>query len=236
MNFKLFSLYPEMFPGSLGFSIAKKALEKKLWSYEVVNIRDYADNKHNNVDDEPFGGGTGMVLRPDVLGSAIEDNFKDKSKIIYMSPRGSLLDQNKVHELTQISNISIICGRYEGVDERVLEEYNIEEISVGDYILSGGEPAAIVLMDCCIRTLPGVISKKEALIEESFGRNEDYTGLLEYPLYTRPSKWKNRLVPEVLISGNHAKIKNWRKEQAIEITKSRRMDLYNKFLEDNTHN
>lgn len=230
MKFNIFTIFPEMFPGPLGHSLAGKALEAGLWSYETINIRDYAEDKHKTVDDTPFGGGAGMVMRPDVLGKAIEANTTVASKIIYMSPRGKMLNQQKSYELLKNKEISIICGRFEGIDERVIEEYNIEEISIGDYILSGGEIAAITLMDSCIRLIDGVIGNNLTLNEESFGQNADYAGLLEYPLYTRPSKWKNRHVPEVLLSGNHAKINQWRLLQSQEITKERRNDLWETYI------
>jgi tRNA (guanine37-N1)-methyltransferase len=225
---KILTLFPEMFPGSLGHSLAGKALENGIWSLEAVNIRSFAKDKHKTVDDTPSGGGAGMVMRPDVLGEAIEATVPAGAKLIYMSPRGKILDQEKAYELANTKELAIICGRFEGVDERVLEEYSVEEISVGDYILSGGEVAAFVLMDACIRLLDGVIGNKNTLNEESFGENADYAGLLEYPLYTRPLEWKGRKIPEVLYSGNHAQINKWRLEQAENITKKRRADLWEK--------
>lgn len=215
-----------MFPGPLAHSLAGKALEKKIWNYNIINIRDYATDKYGTVDDSPFGGGTGMVMRPDIVGNAIDKNIKKASKIIYPSPRGKVFTQKKALELVKQKNIAILCGRFEGIDERIIEEYNIEEISVGDYVLSGGEIAALTIMDSCIRLLPGVIQNDDAVKQESFGLNEDYTGLLEYPLYTRPDNWKGRKVPEVLLSGHHAKIAEWRLEKAKEITKQRRSDLW----------
>ena len=228
-NVQLLTLFPEMFPGFLGHSLAGKALEKNVWSFEAINIRNYAKDKHKSVDDTPFGGGAGMVIRADILGDAIEKNITKDTKIIYMSPRGMPLTQSKLYELSKCKNLAIICGRFEGVDERVLNEYNVEEISIGDYILSGGEVAALTLMDGCIRLLPGVIGNKNTLNEESFGENEEYAGLLEYPLYTRPVEWKKRNVPDILLSGHHAKISQWRLEKAKEITKARRKDLWNKY-------
>lgn len=226
---KLLTIFPEMFPGSLGCSLAGRAMEKGIWGYEAVNIRSFAKDKHATVDDTPAGGGAGMVMRADVLGAAIEAVKKTSSKVIYMSPRGKQLTQSKVYELTGFEELVIICGRFEGVDERILEEYNVEEISIGDYILSGGEVAALVLMDACIRTLPGVIGNEMTLNEESFGKNADYAGLLEYPLYTRPVEWKGRKIPDVLFSGHHAKINQWRLERSQEITKERRPDLWEKY-------
>jgi tRNA (guanine37-N1)-methyltransferase len=225
----LLTLFPEMFPGSLGHSLAGKARENGIWDFEAIDIRGFAKDKHRTVDDTPAGGGAGMVMRPDVLGAAIEASISPKTKLIYMSPRGVPLTQGKAAELSKTPEIVIICGRFEGVDERVLEEYNAEEISVGDYILSGGEVAALVLMDACIRLLPGVIGNEATLNEESFGENADYAGLLEYPLYTRPSEWKGRKIPEILFSGHHAKINEWRLEKAKEITKERRTDLWHKY-------
>jgi tRNA (guanine37-N1)-methyltransferase len=225
----ILTLFPEMFPAMLGHSLAGKAREAGIWDYKAVNIRDFAIDKHKMVDDTPSGGGAGMVMRADVLGAAIDGAVSPKTKLIYMSPRGALLTQAKVQELAQMPEIAIICGRFEGVDERVLEEYDIEEISIGDYILSGGEPAAIVLMDACIRLLEGVIGNEATLNEESFGENADYAGLLEYPLYTRPVDWRGRKIPEVLSSGHHAKIKDWRLGLAKAITKVRRPDLWNKY-------
>ena len=222
MNFTLITLFPEMFPGSLGFSLAGDALKKGIWGYNTVNIRDYGLTRHKTVDDTPYGGGAGMVLRADVLGEAIEANQPktQNHKLVYMSPRGKALNQKKVKELSALEQITIICGRFEGIDERVLTHYNIEEISIGDYVLSGGEPAALVLMDSIIRTIPEVMGNPETLSEESFSG-----GLLEYPHYTRPKEWKGMEVPEVLQSGNHAKIAEWRKEKSLEITKRVRPDL-----------
>ncbi len=225
MHFTLLTLFEQMFPGPLEYSIAGKALQNKIWGFNTVDVRQYALDKHQTVDDTPYGGGTGMVMRPDVLGRAIEANISPDNKLIYMSPRGKLFNQEKAWDLTQFSNVTILCGRYEGVDERILQEYEIEEISIGDYILSGGEMAALTVMDACIRLLPGVISKQTALTEESFGENTEYAGLLEYPLYTRPLEWKSRFVPEVLLSGNHQRIAQWRLNQAKSLTKERRPDL-----------
>lgn len=226
------TLFPEMFPGCLGASLAGKALEEGIWQLDTVNIREYAYNKHGNVDDKSFGGGTGMVIRPDVLGSVL-DNLLDKhpgTKLVYPSPRGQVFSQDKAHDLIKTPHITFLCGRFEGIDERIITHYNIEEISIGDYILSGGEPAALVMMDACVRLLPGVISKEEALEEESFRSNNDFSGLLEYPHYTRPSVWREMEVPEVLLSGNHAEIKKWRLQQSQAITKIRRKDLWEKYL------
>ncbi len=230
MHFTLLTLFPEMFPGMLGHSLAGRALENGLWSYNAVNIRDYAIDKHNTVDSSPYGGGAGMVMRADALGAAIENNVKTGEKLIYMSPRGKVLTQKYVSELANTKKVNILCGRFEGVDERILLEYGVEEVSIGDYILSGGEVAAQVLMDSCIRLLPGVVGNFETHAQESFSINTDYAGLLEYPLYTRPEIWNGREVPKILLSGHHGNIEKWRLEQAIEITKEKRPDLFEKYL------
>lgn len=221
MRFTLFTLFPEMFPGSLGLSLAGEALKQEKWGYGTVNIRDYGLTKHKNVDDSPFGGGAGMVLRPDVMGAAIES--APKMKLIYFSPRGAQLTQQKVEELSKFPELGLICGRFEGIDERVLEHYGIEEISIGDFILSGGEPAALVLMDAIIRILPEVVGNDATHAEESFSKHTG--GLLEYPHYTRPAEWNGKKVPDVLTSGNHAEIAKWRKAESEKITKERRPDL-----------
>lgn len=226
---KILTLFPEMFPASLGCSLAGKARQNAIWDYEAIDIRDYAKDLHKSVDDTPAGGGAGMVMRADVLGDAIDANTDESSKIIYMSPRGNLLTQKKLYQLANCSNLVIICGRFEGIDERIIEEYGVEEISLGDYILSGGELAAQVLLDGCIRLLDGVIGNKNTLIEESFGENADYSGLLEYPLYTRPLDWKGKKIPEILLSGHHKNINRWRLQKAEEITEKRRQDLWNKY-------
>lgn len=221
MKFKLITIFPEMFPGMLGYSLAGKALEKGLWGIETVDLKQFGRGNYNHVDDTPYGGGAGMVIRPDVLGDAIESATANrKTKIIYMSPRGLPLTQKKAKELTKEQEIIIICGRYEGIDERVIEHYEIEEISIGDYILSGGEPAAMILMDSIIRLLPEVIGNEGTHFEESFSE-----GLLEYPHYTRPAEWNGKKVPEILASGDHKKVAEWRKERALENTKLRRPDL-----------
>lgn len=213
MQFTIFTLFPEMFPSMLGFSLAGTALEKGLWQLETVDIKQFGLGKHRQVDDTPYGGGAGMLLKADVIGAAI-DSAKPK-KLIYMSARGKPLAQARAQELAQESHVGILCGRFEGVDQRVIEHYNIEEICIGDYVLSGGEPAALVLMDAVVRLLPEVMGNPETLSEESFARD----GLLEYPQFTRPAEWQGRKVPNVLMGGNHAEIAKWRHEQAIEVTK-----------------
>ena len=225
LKVKVLTIFPELFPGFLGYSLTGKALEEKKWQLEAVNIRDYAFDKHKSVDDTPCGGGAGMIMRPDVLGRAIEANHT-KGKIIYMSPKGTPFTQKKAHELSKESELTIICGRFEGIDERVIEAYNIEEISIGDYILTGGEQAAAVMLDAIIRLLPNVLGNEESLTDESF---ENY--LLEYPQYTRPIEWKGREVPEILLSGHHQKIEEWRKDKAVATTKAKRPDLMKKYLD-----
>jgi tRNA (guanine37-N1)-methyltransferase len=227
LNFNILTLFPEMFPGSLGQSLAGKALERGDWSYNAVNIRDYASGVHKSVDDTPYGGGAGMVMRPDIIESALLSVPKPGRKV-YLSPRGKQLKQPLVQEFSQESDITLLCGRYEGVDQRVLDAYDFEEISIGDYVLSGGEPAALILMDACIRLLDGVMGNTETVREESF--SEGAGGLLEYPHYTRPAEWTTHQghaleVPEVLRSGDHKKIAEWRSDQSKRLTTQRRPDL-----------
>ena len=231
MHFKIITLFSQLFPGALSASITGAALEKKLWSFEAINIRNYAKDKHQTVDDAPYGGGAGMLLKADILGDAIDAN--NCKKIIYLSPRGKVFNQKKAQELALEKEITILCGRYEGVDSRVLDEYEIEEISIGDYVLSGGEIAAQVLIDAVLRNIDGVLGADESLNEESFGakNNDEYQNLLEYPHYTRPALWKGRGIPEILTSGHHKNIEKWRKEEAIKVTQKNRPDLYKKFIE-----
>tara|TARA_B100000959_G_scaffold279096_1_gene338646 strand:- start:1226 stop:1915 length:690 start_codon:yes stop_codon:yes gene_type:complete len=221
---RVFTLYPELFPGPLGIGLYKKALEKKLWSLEVVNIRDYSSDKHKTVDDTPFGGGSGMLMRADVIANSLDKNISDKAEpIIYLSPKGKKFDQVCAKKILN-KNINIICGHFEGVDERLLETRNIEEISVGDYVLSGGEIGALVIIDSIVRLIPGVLGNSNSLKDETFERN-----LLEYPQYTKPQKWEKKDVPEVLLTGDHAKIKDWRLDQSEDITRRRRPDLWSKY-------
>ena len=225
LNVKVYTIFPEIFPGFLGYSLTGKALENGKWSLETVNIRDYAFDKHGSVDDTPCGGGAGMVMRPDVLGNALQHNYKS-GRLISMSPRGKPLTQQMAHELAEEKNLSIICSRFEGIDERVLEAYSVEEISIGDYILTGGEQAAQIMLDAIIRLLPGVLGNEESTADESFENI-----LLEHPQYTRPVEWEGRTVPDILLSGHHQNIARWRHEQALEITKQRRPDLLQKYLD-----
>lgn len=225
LKVKVLTIFPEMFPGFLGYSLTGRALEEQKWQLETVNIRDYAVDKHKSVDDTPCGGGAGMIMRPDVLGRAIEDNHTS-GKIIYMSPKGKPLSQSKARELSKLDELTIICGRFEGIDERVIDAYNVEEISIGDYILTGGEQAAQIMLDAIVRLLPGVLGNEASIEDESFENC-----LLEYPQYTRPIEWNGREVPDILLSGHHKKIDEWRKEQAIIATKAKRPDLFKKYLD-----
>lgn len=225
LNVTVLTVFPELFPGFLGYSLTGKALEEQKWQLQAVNIRDYAFDRHKSVDDTPCGGGAGMIMRPDVLARAIEANHT-RGRIIYMSPKGRPLTQKLVHELSREEELTIVCGRFEGIDERVIEAYNVEEISIGDYILTGGEQAAQIMLDAVVRLLPGVLGNEASLEDESF---ENF--LLEYPQYTRPTEWEGRSVPEVLLSGHHRKIADWRREQAEIATKAKRPDLFKKYLD-----
>jgi len=218
------TLFPEMFPGPLAYSLAGRALEARVWMLETVDIRGFARDKHGSVDDSPFGGGPGMVMRPDVLAAAIDAASGKDGRLIYLSPRGRILDQALARELAAEPVVGLICGRFEGVDERVLEARGIEDVSLGDFVLSGGEIAAMALIDTVVRLLPGVIGDPAGLTDESFE-----AGLLEYPQYTRPQVWEDRAVPKVLLSGHHAEIEAWRRSQAESVTKARRPDLWTRF-------
>ena len=219
------TIYPDMFPGPLAASLSGQALDKNIWSLAAINLRDFATDKHRSVDDTPAGGGPGMVMRADVVAAAI-DHAKSKNPdtpLIYFSPRGTPLTQDRVRQLSEGPGAVLLCGRFEGVDERVLEAREIEEISIGDYVLSGGEIAAMILIDAVIRLLPGVVGDDHSLAEESFVH-----GLLEYPHFTRPRDWEGLAIPDVLLSGNHGRIAQWRREQAERLTKLRRPDLWAK--------
>ena len=218
------TIFPEMLPGPLAYSLAGKALEAGIWQLETVDIRDFARDKHRSVDDAPFGGGPGMVLRPDVLDAAIA-GAGGVGPLILLSPRGRPLGQERVRALAAMPGVRLICGRFEGVDERVLEARSVEEVSLGDFVLSGGEPAAIALIDACVRLLPGVVGCAETLAEESFAE-----GLLEYPHYTRPQLWQGRAVPDVLVSGDHQRVRAWRQTEAERLTRERRPDLWRRYV------
>lgn len=222
MHFNILTIFPEMFPGTLSGGVVGRALERGIWSYDAINIRDFAINNYGSVDDEQFGGGAGMVMRPDALGAAI-DSVKTRGRVIYFSPRGPTLNQKMVRQFAtnRDATYTLLCGRYEGIDQRIIDEYDIMELSIGDYILSGGEIAAQVFIDSCVRVMDNVLhGGSESTANESFE-----IGGLEWPLYTRPSVWRGRNVPEVLLSGHHGNIERWRKQQSDEITKKRRPDL-----------
>ena len=227
LSVKIFSLYPDMFPGPLDVGLYKRARKKKIWSLDVINIRDYAKDKHRTVDDTPFGGGNGMLMRADIVAEALDKNIKKNknSKTIYLSPKGKRFDQNLAKKFSKLKNLNIVCGHFEGIDQRVLETRNIEEISIGDFILSGGETASFVFLDAILRLLPGVLGNKLSIQEESFENN-----LLEYPQYTKPQKWEKKSPPAVLLSGDHAKIKDWRLSQSEAITRRLRPDLWQKYI------
>lgn len=220
------TLFPEAFPGPLGISLAGKGLEKDIWRLEAVDIRDFASGRHRSVDDTPMGGGAGMVMRPDVVDRALAATVDRPGPLVYLSPRGRVLTAQTARELAAGPGLRLLCGRYEGVDQRVLDKHGVAELSIGDYVLSGGELAALVVLDAVVRLLPGVMGNAESPEEESFER-----GLLEYPQYTRPAVWEGREVPEVLLSGHHAAIREWRRAQAEEMTRRQRPDLWDRYRE-----
>ena len=224
---QVFTLYPEVFPGPLSKGLYGKALSNKLWDLSVINIRDAATDKHKTVDDTPYGGGTGMLLKADVLANSLDQKVKKGERVFYLSPKGKKFDQKLAQDLSKEKSISLICGHFEGVDERVLATRNIEEISIGDYVLSGGETAALVVLDSILRLLPGVLGNDRSSLDETFEN-----GLLEYPQYTKPQIWEEKSVPEVLLSGDHNKIKDWRLSQSAAITRDRRPDLWQKYKKD----
>tara|TARA_Y100000813_G_scaffold196175_1_gene179233 strand:- start:552 stop:1238 length:687 start_codon:yes stop_codon:yes gene_type:complete len=221
---RIFTLYPEYFPGYLNKGLFGKAMNEKIWNLETVNIRDYSFDKHKTVDDTPYGGGNGMLIKADVLAKSLDNNIKEKEKIIYLSPKGKLFDYKYAKELSNEKTINFICGHFEGIDERIIQSRNIEEVSIGDFILSGGESATFVVLDAILRFLPGVLGNEYSAEEESFEN-----GLLEYPQYTKPQIWEDKSVPDVLLSGDHAKIKDWRLSQSEAITRDRRPDLWQKY-------
>ena len=218
---KILTLFPEMFPGLLSYSLAGKALEKNIWKMDIINIRDYATDNYKRVDDVPYGGGPGMIMRPDILAKAYDANqpMKNWSKIV-LTPRGKPLSQKLVKKIASKPGVLLVCGRYEGIDERFIESRSLEEISVGDYVLSGGEPAAFIVLDSVIRLLSGTAGSPESLIEESFENNN-----IEYPQYTRPYDWEGLKPPKVLVSGNHKEIEKWKKQTSIKDTEKRRPDI-----------
>lgn len=222
----ILTLFPELFPGPLGYSVIGNGLKNNLWSIKISNIRDFALDKHRSVDDTPYGGGSGMIIKPDVLAHAINAVSDKELPIIYLSPRGKLFNQDTARELVKDNKgINLICGRFEGIDERIIEKFNVIEISIGDYVLSSGDLAAYIVIDACVRNIPGVLSDHNSLNEESFGDSQEYRYLLEYPQYTKPYDFAGMKVPDVLISGNHQQIKKWRLEKAVEKTAQVRPDL-----------
>ena len=224
---RIFTLYPEIFPGPLNKGLYGKALSNKIWNLDLINIRDSAQDKHKTVDDTPFGGGSGMLIKPDVLARSIDQHVNKSEKIFYLSPKGKLFNQETAKSLSKEHCINLICGHFEGVDQRLLETRNIEEISVGDYILSGGETAALIIIDSILRLVPGILGNEKSVYEESFENR-----LLEYPQYTKPQLWEEKNIPDVLLSGDHSKIKDWRLSQSEAITRHRRPDLWQKYKKD----
>ena len=219
----ILTLYPNIYPGYLGYSLLGKALEKKIWELNIYNLRDFGEGKHKTVDDKPFGGGAGMIIKPDILGDAIAETLiknHDQQKLVYLSPKGKPFKQVDAEKFSQSNGVSILCGHFEGIDQRVIDIYEVEEISMGDYVLTGGEVASFAFLDAIIRLLPGVLGNEISIKDESFSDN-----LLEYPQYTKPQEYKNIKVPDVLLSGNHEKIAEWRREKSIEITEKNRPDL-----------
>ena len=225
---QVFTLYPDCFPGPLDKGLYGKAMEKKIWDLKIVDIREYASDKHKTVDDTPYGGGSGMLLKPDVVAKSLDANIKNGEKIFYLSPRGKVFNQNMAKEISKENKVNLICGHFEGIDQRVLDNREIEEISIGDFVLSGGESASYVFLDAILRLIPGVIGNEDSKNEESFEN-----GLLEYPQYTKPQIWEEKSVPNVLLSGDHAKIKDWRLTQSKAITRVRRPDLWQKYNKKN---
>lgn len=226
---KILTLFPSAFPGVLGESLTGKALQEGLWQLETIDLREFGVGKHRNVDDTPAGGGAGMVLRPDVLGNAIDhamNGTQGNWPLIYLSPRGRRMDQTMMQNLARCDGATFLCGRFEGIDERVIEHYGIQEVSLGDFVMTGGELAAQAMIDATVRLIPGVLGNHASTEEESFS-----SGLLEHPQYTRPAEWQGRSIPDVLMSGHHGKIAQWREDMSKEITKTRRPDLWSAYLE-----
>ena len=224
---KIFTLYPEYFPGPFEIGICKKAFEKRLWDVKLINIRDYADDKHKTVDDTPYGGGVGMLMRPDVVAKSLDANLEEKETVYYLTPKGKIFNQDIAKDIVKKNKVNILCGHFEGVDQRVLDSRNVEEISIGDFILSGGEMASFVVLDTVLRLVPGVLGNLNSTKDESFEN-----GLLEYPQYTKPQIWEKLSVPDILLSGDHNKIKSWRLSQSEAITRHRRPDLWQKYKKD----
>ena len=224
---KIFTLYPEYFPGPFEIGICKKAFEKKLWDLKLINIRDYADDKHKTVDDTPYGGGVGMLMRPDVVAKSLDANLDEKETVYYLTPKGKIFNQDIAKDIVKKNKVNILCGHFEGVDQRVLDSRKVEEISIGDFILSGGEMASFVVLDTVLRLVPGVLGNLNSTKDESFEN-----GLLEYPQYTKPQIWEKLSVPDILLSGDHNKIKSWRLSQSEAITRHRRPDLWQKYKKD----
>ena len=224
---KIFTLYPEYFPGPFEIGICKKAFETKLWDLKLINIRDYADDKHKTVDDTPYGGGVGMLMRPDVVAKSLDANLDEKETVYYLTPKGKIFNQDIAKDIVKKNKVNILCGHFEGVDQRVLDSRNVEEISIGDFILSGGEMASFVVLDTVLRLVPGVLGNLNSTKDESFEN-----GLLEYPQYTKPQIWEKLSVPDILLSGDHNKIKSWRLSQSEAITRHRRPDLWQKYKKD----
>ena len=220
-------MYPEYFPGPFEIGICKKAFEKKLWDLKLINIRDYADDKHKTVDDTPYGGGVGMLMRPDVVAKSLDANLDEKETVYYLTPKGKIFNQDIAKDIVKKNKVNILCGHFEGVDQRVLDSRNVEEISIGDFILSGGEMASFVVLDTVLRLVPGVLGNLNSTKDESFEN-----GLLEYPQYTKPQIWEKLSVPDILLSGDHNKIKSWRLSQSEAITRHRRPDLWQKYKKD----